>query len=49
LLKKYGAQYLLLNKKLDADWVKIDQQFSNVENESQRVETETFLLIKLSL
>ena len=48
LLKKYGAQYLLLNKKLDADWVKIDQQFSNVENESQRVETETFLLIKLS-
>jgi hypothetical protein len=30
LLKKYGAQYLLLNKKLDADWVKIDQQFSNV-------------------
>jgi len=49
LLKKYGAQYLLLNKKLDADWVKMDQQFSNVENESQRVETETFLLIKLSL
>jgi hypothetical protein len=48
LLKKYGAQYLLLNKKLDTDWVKIDQQFSNVENESQRVETETFLLIKLS-
>ena len=47
LLKKYGAQYLLLNKKLDADWVKIDQQFSNVKNESQRLETETFLLIKL--
>lgn len=48
LLKKYDAQYILLNKKLDADWVKIKQQFSKVENESQHFETETFLLIKLA-
>ena len=48
LLKKYDAQYVLLNKKLDADWVKIKQQFSKAENESQPFETEKFLLIKLA-
>ena len=49
LLKKYKAVYLLIDKKLDTDWVKIDQQFSGALDSSGKVETEKFLLIKLKL
>jgi len=47
LLKKYRAEYLLLDKKLDNDWSKIDQQFSDVLDGSGKFETEKFLLLKL--
>jgi hypothetical protein len=47
LLKKYRAEYLLLDKDLDSDWSKIDQQFSDVLDGSGKFETEKFLLLKL--
>ena len=47
LLKKYRAEYLLLDKKLDVDWFNISQQFSELRDDAEKFETEKFLLIKL--
>ena len=47
LLAKYNAQYLLLNKKLDSDWINIRQQFSSQQSNTGSVETGAFVLIAL--
>ena len=47
LLKKYGANYLLLDKKLDHDWHNIYKDFTSAANGSLRFENDRFVLIAL--
>ncbi len=48
LLAKYNAQFLLLNKKLDSDWINIRQQFSSQQSNTGSIETDAFVLIALT-
>jgi hypothetical protein len=47
LLKKYGANYLLLDKKLDHDWHNIYKDFTSAAYGSLRFENDRFVLIAL--
>jgi hypothetical protein len=47
LLKKYGANYLLLDKKLDPGWHDIYKNFTSAANGSLRFENDRFALIAL--